>query len=116
MAKKYKQVGVRKKTGIEPYTPQILRDMYNKHVKGLTPPVVGQIEETYKAFKRSGKTTPKMRKEYASFKKRQKEDKIERKKESKRSSSESLINCMKKANTDKKRAYCKTTFALKMKK
>ena len=33
--KKNKQVGVRKKTGIEPYTPSILRDVYNKHVKGL---------------------------------------------------------------------------------
>jgi hypothetical protein len=82
--------------------------------KKIKPPVVGQIEETYKTLKRSGATTPKMRKEYASFKKRQKVDKRERTKESKRSPSESLINCMKKANTDKKRAYCKTTFALKM--
>ena len=35
---------------------------------------------------------------------------------SKRSSSESLINCMKKAKTDKQRSSCKTTFALKMQK
>ena len=84
--------------------------------KEIKSPAVGQIEETYKALKRMGKTTPKMRKKYASFKKEQKSRELERKKESKRSTSESLINCMKKANTDKKRAYCKTTFALKMKK
>ena len=78
--------------------------------KEIKSPAVGQIEETYKALKRMGKTTPKMRKKYASFKKEQKSRELERKKESKRST------CMKKANTDKKRAYCKTTFALKMKK
>ena len=84
--------------------------------KKIKPPLVGHYEETYELGKRMGWVTPKMRKEFASFKKRQKDDEREREKESKRSSSESLINCMKKAKTDKKRAYCKTTFALKMKK
>jgi hypothetical protein len=85
--------------------------MANKKIKS---PAVGQFEETYKALKRSGKTTPKMRKEYASFKKREKADEREREKESKRSSSESLINCMKKATTDKQRESCKIDIALKM--
>ena len=86
--------------------------MANKKIK---PVVIGQYEETYKVLKRMGKTTPKMRKEYASFKKEQKSRKVEREKESKRSTSESLINCMKKAKTNTEKKRCKTTFALKIK-
>jgi hypothetical protein len=73
-------------------------------------------EELYKAGKQMKALTPKMRKQYASFKKEQKSRELERKKESKRSKSESLINCMKKAKTNKDRKRCKTAFALKMKK
>ena len=87
--------------------------MANKKIK---PALIGQYEETYKVLKRMGKTTPKMRKEYASFKKEQKSRELERKKESKRSTSESLINCMKNAKTNTERKRCKTTFALKIKK
>ena len=87
--------------------------MANKKFK---PAVVGQYEETYEILKSMGKTTPKMRKEYASFKKEQKSRELERKKESKRSTSESLINCMKNAKTNKERKLCKIKFALKMKK
>ncbi len=84
--------------------------------KKIKPPFVGQIEDTYEVLKRMGKTTPKMRKEYASSKKEQKSRELKRKKESKRSSSESLINCMKNAKTNTEKKRCKTTFALKMKK
>ena len=87
--------------------------MANKKIK---PTAILQIEETYEVLKRMGKTTPKMRKEYASFKKEQKSRELKRKKESKRSASESLINCMKNAKTNTERKRCKTTFALKMKK
>tara|TARA_R100001530_G_C4224633_1_gene130933 strand:+ start:305 stop:571 length:267 start_codon:yes stop_codon:yes gene_type:complete len=78
-------------------------------------PIEENIEETYKVLEQIGKTTPKMRKEYASFKKEQKSRKVEREKESKRSTSESLINCMKKAKTNTEKKRCKTTFALKIK-
>jgi hypothetical protein len=84
--------------------------------KKIKSPVVGQIEETYKILKKMGKTTPKMRKAYESFKNEQVKRKVKRIKESKRSSSESLINCMKNAKTNTEKKRCKTTFALKMKK
>jgi len=84
--------------------------------KKIKSPVVGQVEETYKILKKMGKTTPKMRKAYESFKNEQVKRKVKRIKESKRSSSESLINCMKNAKTNTEKKRCKTTFALKMKK
>tara|TARA_R110002012_G_scaffold57177_8_gene147280 strand:- start:7090 stop:7353 length:264 start_codon:yes stop_codon:yes gene_type:complete len=72
-------------------------------------------EEIYKAGKQMKALTPKMRKQYASFKKEQKSRELERKKESKRTTSQSLINCMKKAKTNKDRKRCKVNFALKIK-
>ena len=73
-------------------------------------------EELYKVEKQMKSLNPKMRKQYASFKKEQKSRELERKKESKRSKSESLINCMKKAKTNKDRKRCKNAFAVKIKK
>ena len=42
--------------------------------KKIKPPLVGHYEETYELGKRMGWVPPKMRKEFASFKKRQKDD------------------------------------------